>query len=186
MRVSRAGLERALRRGGLPGVTAIGVLLFCAAFWASAVLPLTERRNASRAEAAALEARLARAGGKAPSAEGRLDEFYGFFADGNSAADRLETIFALANKAGIELQKGSYRYNGAVGDRLVRYEVSLPLRGSYAQIRRFLASVLNEIPVASLDRVGFEKKSIGDAKVDAQVIFTLFLARTTPAGTPGG
>jgi hypothetical protein len=91
----------------------------------------------------------------------------------------------LAKKAGIELRKGTYRYNGQAGERLVRYEVSLPLKGSYAQIRRFLASVLNEIPMASLDRVGFEKRSIGDEKVEANVIFTLFLARAAASGGPG-
>jgi hypothetical protein len=186
VKLSRAGLERALRRVGVPGVAAIGVLLACAVFWASAIVPLAQRRDAARAEAGTIEARLARAGGKTPSAEGGLDAFYEFFADGKSDTDRLQTIFALAKKAGVELQKGSYRYNGSAGERLVRYEVSLPLRGSYAQIRRFLASVLNQIPVASLDRVGFEKKSIGDAKVEAQVIFTLFLARTAAAGAPGG
>lgn len=186
MRVSRAGIERALRRLGLPGVAAIGVLLACAAFWVSAIHPLTERRDAARAQARALEFRLARAPGKAPSPEGGLETFYRFFADGKGATDRLQTIFALAKKSGIELRKGSYRYNGPVGERLVRYEVSLPLRGSYAQIRRFLASVLNDIPVASLDRVGFEKKSIGDAKVEAKVIFTLFLARTASPGAQGG
>lgn len=181
MRVSRAGFERALRRLGLPGIAGIGVLLACAASWTSAILPLTERRDAARVELRALETRLARASGKVPSAQGGLESFYRFFADGKSATDQLQTIFALADKAGIKLSKGSYRYNGRVGDRLDRFEVSLPLRGSYAQIRRFLASVLNEIPVASLDKVGFEKKSIGDSRVKAHVIFTLFLART---GTP--
>ena len=186
MKLSRAGLERALRRVGVPGVAAIGVLLACAVFWASAMRPLAQRRDAARAEARALETRLTQAGGKLPSAEGGLDVFYRFFADGKSATDQLQTIFALAKKAGIELHKGSYRYNGRVGEQLVRYEVSLPLRGSYPQIRRFLASILNEIPAASLDRVGFEKKSIGDEEVEANVIFTLFLARTASSGKPGG
>jgi len=185
MRLSRAALERSLRRIGLAGIAAIGVLLACAAFWASAIFPLSERLHAARADARALQARLTATGGKAHTAEGGIEAFYGFFADGKTAADRLETIFGLAAKAGIELDKGSYRYNGTVGERLVRYEVSLPLRGSYAQIRRFLASVLNEIPVASLDRVGFEKKRIGDEKVEANVIFTLFLARAAASGGPG-
>jgi hypothetical protein len=185
MRISRTGIERALRRLGLPGIAAIGVLLACAAFWASAIHPLSARRDAARAEARALENRLARAGAKAPSAAGGLEVFYRFFADGKSATDHLQSIFALAKKAGIELRKGTYRYNGQAGERLVRYEVSLPLKGSYAQIRRFLASVLNEIPMASLDRVGFEKRSIGDEKVEANVIFTLFLARAAASGGPG-
>jgi hypothetical protein len=186
MRLSRATLERSLRRIGVPGIAAIGVLLACAAFWASALLPVSERLGAARSEARALQARLAASGGRAQAGEGGVAAFYAFFADGKTAADRLQTIFDLAAKAGIELDKGTYRYNGVVGERLARYEVSLPLRGSYAQIRRFLASVLNEIPVASLDRVGFEKKRIGDEKVEANVIFTLFLARTAPSGRPRG
>lgn len=171
----RARLERLLRRLGAPGVAAVGILLFCAAFWGSAIAPLAERH----ARAAELVERLdaARAGGQ-PADDG-LDTFYQFFRGGKSSADWLQRIYALARKEGLQLRQGTYRYDR--GERLSRYEVTLPVRGSYAQIRRFTADVLNEVPVASLDGIGFERKRADDPQVEAQVKFTLFLDSSADA-----
>jgi hypothetical protein len=168
--MTRARLERLLRRLGAPGVAAVGILLFCAAFWASAIAPVAERH----ARAAETLARLdgARAGGS-QSADDGLDTFYQFFRSGKSSADWLQRIYALARKEGLQLRQGTYRFER--GERLSRYEVTLPVRGSYAQIRRFTADVLNEVPVASLDGIGFERKRADDPQVEAQVKFTLFL-----------
>ena len=177
--MSRARLERWLRRLGAPGVAAVGVLLFCAAFWASAIAPLAERR----AQAAELAARLdaARAGGQ-PADDG-LEAFYKFFRGGKRSADWLSRMYALARKEGLQLRQGSYRYEQ--GERLTRYQVTLPVRGSYAQIRRFTASVLNEVQVASLDGIGFERKRADDPQVEAQLKFTLFLDPAAEAETGG-
>jgi hypothetical protein len=180
----RAALDRALRRLGRPGVAGVGVLLFCAMFWGSAVAPLNARLSAANGELRALQAKAtsAEAGG---AARGGLDAFYGFFVSGKSSADWLQKIFALAEDSGIALQRGSYRYNRVPGERIARYEITLPVTGSYVQIRRFLASVLNEIPVASLDGIAFEKKRIGDSDVEAQLRLTLYLdaAREASNGT---
>jgi hypothetical protein len=184
--VSRTALDRSLRRLGRPGIVGVGVLLSCAIFWASAVAPLKARLSRQNAEVAALQAKAVRntAGGPA---QGGIGAFYEFFAGGKSGTDLLQEIFALAARAGIELQRGSYRYNLVSGERIARYEITLPVKGSYVQIRRFLASVLNEIPVASLDRVAFEKKRIGDPNVEAQLRLTLFLdAKGEPPKEPGG
>jgi len=186
LRISRTAVDRALRRLGRPGVAGIGVLLACAMFWASAVAPLKARLAKANAEVAALRAKAVGDTAAGP-AQGGIGAFYQFFAGGKSGADRLQEIFALAGKAGIELQQGSYRYNLVSGERIARYEITLPVKGSYVQIRRFLASVLNEIPVASLDRVAFEKKRVGDRDVEAQLRLTLFLdAASEPPRERGG
>lgn len=186
MRISRTALNRTLRRLGRPGIAGIGVLLSCAMLWASAVVPLKAQLSKEKAEIAALQAKADRNTAGGPS-QGGIGAFYEFFAGGKSGTDLLQEIFALAGKAGIALQRGSYRYNVVSGERIARYEITLPVKGSYVQIRRFLASVLNEIPVASLDRVAFEKKRIGDPNVEAQLRLTLFLdAKGEPPKEPGG
>jgi hypothetical protein len=167
--------RRLLRRLGAPGIAGIGVLAACAAMYASTQRPLEARVAAGRA---ALESRAERAaaGGGAPlSPEAGLEAFYRFFATGVGAERQLDRLFALARSHQLELLQGSYRYNRAPGEKLARYEVTLPVKGTYAQIRRFLAAVLNEIPVASLDRIAFERKRAADTQVEASIRFTLFL-----------
>jgi hypothetical protein len=171
-------LRRALRRLGAPGVAGIGVLAACAAMVVSAQQPLEARIAAGRA---ALESRDARpGGGGAPlTPEAGLEAFYRFFATGVGAEQQLERLFALARRHQLQLLQGSYRYNQSPGEKLARYEVTLPVKGSYAQIRRFLAAALNDIPVAALDRIAFERKRAADSQVEAAIRFTLFI---DPAG----
>ena len=177
MSPARAKVDRALRRLGRPGVAGIGVLIFCAMSWASAVMPLKSRLAAANAELVTLQAKTVRQRAAGATGDG-LNAFYAYFAGGKSGTDLLQRIFALAGDAGIELRQGTYRYNRVSGEPIARYEVTLPVKGSYVQIRRFLASVLNEIPVVSLDQVGFEKRRIGDSDVEAQLHLTLFLDAT--------
>ena len=54
------------------------------------------------------------------------------------------------------------------------YRITLPLRGSYAQLRAFLDSVLREMPIASVDALRFERKRAGDTQLDAQVHLSLY------------
>ena len=168
------GAKRLLRRLGAPGVAGIGVLLACAAMFFSAQQPLQARLESARAALAAAEERAAR-GGAPLTPEGGLAAYYKFFATGVGSEQQLERLFALARGSQLQLLQGAYRYQRAPGEKLARYEVALPVRGSYAQVRRFLAAALNEIPVASLDRIAFERKRAADSQVEANIRFTLFL-----------
>jgi hypothetical protein len=171
---ARRELRRALRRLGAPGVVGIGLLLACAAMYVSTQRPLEARIAAERM---ALDGRDARSSpdGSPLTPEAGLEAFYRFFATGISAERQLERLFALAQKHRLELMQGSYRYNRAPGEKLARYEVTLPVKGTYAQIRRFLAAALNDIPVAALDRIAFERKHARENQVEASIRFTLFV-----------
>ena len=172
-----ARVNRFLRRIGLPGVAGLGVLAACAAFWGSALAPLEERAAGARARLARFDAgpgAAQRAAARTP--ESGLAEFYRFFAMERDATAWLERLHALARAESLELPQGAYRYNQVSDERLARYEINLPVRGTYPQIRRFIAAVLNEVPVLSLDQIAFEKKRVGDGEVEAQLRLTLYLA----------
>jgi hypothetical protein len=171
--------RRLLRRLGMPGIAGVGVLAACAAMYLSAQRPLEERAGALREALARAEARAAR--GAAPlTPEQGLEAFYGHFATGVTAEQWLQRLFALARRQALELPQGAYRYNRISSERLARYEVTLPVRGQYPKIRRFIAAALNDIPVASLDRVSFERKRAADTQVEATIRFTLFLDERRP------
>ena len=58
---------------------------------------------------------------------------------------------------------------------LAAYRVTLPVRGSYAQVRQFVGHVLKDMPTASLDAVRFDRRKAGDAQLEAQVRLTIYL-----------
>lgn len=183
MTAATVRLRRTLRRLGAPGIAGIGLMLACAAMYVSAQRPLEARVAAERAVLESRGAQLSR-GGPAPTPEAGLEAFYRYFATGVDAEQQLERLFALARRQQLELLQGSYGYNRVPGERLARYEISLPVKGTYAQVRRFLASALNEIPVVALDRVAFERKRAVDPHVEANIRLTLFVEPPRPVAEP--
>jgi Tfp pilus assembly protein PilO len=143
----------------------------------SAVLPAQSGLEHAHRRALALETK-SRSGKKAepdtPAAQ--LVAFYKFFPEGHSEPDWLEKIFQAAQDQGLKVDQGEYRTTGKKeAGKLVRYQVTLPLQGPYPQIRQFLAAVLSDIPIASLDSVDFTRQKIGDGTVEAKVRISLYL-----------
>jgi hypothetical protein len=164
------------RFGRLP---VFGVLLALAAaviYLASSVPTAAENRalaaRAAQAEAAAREARKSKVSGA------DAVEFDRFFKRPERETDWLRRLHDLAAQQGIALNQASYATVAEPDLGLVRYQVTLPVQATYPQVRRFVASLLNEIPVLALESVTFERKEPTAPVVDAQLKLTLFL----PAG----
>jgi hypothetical protein len=168
----KARAERLLRRLGAFGVLGIGVLIACAAFYVSALEPAAQELDAQRA---ALERLRARTPYQPVAANGRAEElrrFYNLFPAAGDLTNEVERVHRLARRAGLDLAQGDYRLERrAVG--LWAYRVNLPVRGTYAQLREFSASVLKEMPVASIEALRFERKRAADPQLEAQVRLTL-------------
>jgi len=170
----RARAERLLRRLGALGVLGIGVLITCAAFYASTLAPAAKELAAQRA---ALERLRARTPYQPVAVSGRAEElrrFYSLFPPATQLNVELERLHSLARRAGLELNKGDYRLERrATG--LWAYRVNLPARGTYAQLRDFGGLVLKEMPIASIEALRFERKKAADAQLEAQVRLTLYV-----------
>jgi hypothetical protein len=57
---------------------------------------------------------------------------------------------------------------------LLRYQITLPVKGSYASIRGFLRRVLRDIPSLSLDGIAIQRQNVGDEAVEVQIRFSLY------------
>jgi Tfp pilus assembly protein PilO len=173
----KARLERWLRRIGPAGVLGIGVLLACAGFYVDALAPIEDQ---ARAQRIALERLRARTPYQPVTSAGRgedLQRFYTLFPSTPQLTDQVERLHRLARKSGLELAQGEYRLERRP-EGLWAYRVTLPVRGSYNQFRSFLAAVLTDMPIASLDALRFERKKALDTQLEAQVRLTLY-ARPT-------
>ena len=121
---------------GPAGVLGVGVLIFCVPFYFSAVGPAERELQAQRSVAERLRSRTPF---QPVASEGRAEElrrFYGLFPPLERLPDELERVYALARSAKIELLQGEYRVERRPTG-LISYRVSLPVRGSYHQIRAF-------------------------------------------------
>jgi len=163
---------------GWPGVVGLGLLAFCLVVYLSALLPAQHRLAEMLAQAGSLRAQLAKSKTtqmETQAPEAQLTSFYQFFPAQAATPDLLEKLYAAAEASGIALEQGAYRLTSGKGDKLDRYQITLPVRGSYPQIRKFIGRLLADLPAASLDGVSFQRQKISDTQVESQLKLTLYL-----------
>ncbi len=167
-----SGVNAVLARIGTLGVLGIGVLLFCLPFYFSALRP-AERELAAQQDAA--ERLRSRGPFRAVTVDDRADEllrFYSLLPPLAQLPAELARLYALAGASQLQLRQGEYRLERRAAGP-VAYRVTLPVRGSYLQVRGFLDAVLREMPLASVDALRFERERTADAGLDAQIQLTL-------------
>lgn len=165
-----------LGREGSIGLGVLGISLFAYLF---VVIPTEARQVQLQKDVAALASHVQTAPTPANTASDQLLAFYRFFPPQTSAPDWLDKIFNAARQQHLELVQGKYRARRERAGPLIRYQITLPISGSYSQLHRFLAVVLTEVPNAALDGVTFERRKIGDALVEAKIQISLYLDQQT-------
>lgn len=175
--------RRWLRTLGKPGVLAIGILVVFPPFYFSAIAPAQERLDAARRSTLSLREQILHAsqslGGIRHTPAEQLAEFYRIFPQERNAPQWLKKLFALAEKNGLSLQEGEYKANRDKAGRLMRFQMVLPVKGEYPQIRRFLAALPVEIPVIALENVQFSRQNVADPVVEARIRLTLYLEQAS-------
>jgi hypothetical protein len=175
----RALVEKLGPIGGL----GVALLFGCAVFFFTAVAPV-EDELASLQEQRLAEDLALRSGRRTVDTASQLNDFMAFFPTADTTSQWLGLVYAAAEKEGIQLAQGTYKVRGDSGVGLMAYQVTLPVRGAYPQIRRFIGQVLTDVPAASLESIAFQRERSADGAVDAKLVFTLHL-RETADRTPG-
>jgi len=63
--------------------------------------------------------------------------------------------------------------------KLVRYQMTLPVKGEYPQIRKFLTDLPGALPAVALENVQFERQKIADPNVEAKIRLVLYMERAS-------
>ena len=174
----RTAVERLGRVGGL----GIALLFGGAVFFVTAVLPV-EQELAALQERRVEEELARRSGRPVVDSVAQLNEFMDFFPRTDSITHWLGRVYAAAGKEQLVLVQGTYKVRGESGVGLVAYQLTLPVRGSYPQVRRFIGQVLADVPAASLESVQFQRERSADGAIDAKVVFSLHV-REAPGTNP--
>lgn len=162
-----------LRALGVTGVLGVAVLLVCAQMYFSVLRPVERELQAQRYAAERLKARSPLQPVATGNRSDELRRFYSLFPTIEGLPDELKRLYDLARDSNLELQQGDYRLEKR-GEGLASYRVTLPIRGTYAQMRRFLGAALKNMPTTSVDSLSFERKKVGESQLDAQLRLTMY------------
>lgn len=163
---------------GKPGVVGIGLLAICLPFYFSAIVPAQERLNSARRDAVSLQEKIkleARGVKVARPPEEQLAEFYKMFPSDKNLPQWLGKIFDSAQNQGISLDQGEYKVIPDKTGSLIGFQMTLPIKGEYPKIRQYLAGLMADIPILSLENVQFDRQKVGETTVDAKVKLVLYL-----------
>lgn len=96
------------------------------------------------------------------------------------SADDIAAILAHASENNLTVGSAEYLVVAESSGRFMRYQVLLPVKDQYGAIRRFLASVLNNLPNAALREIHVERPAVDGSVLDARVRFELVYATGRP------
>jgi hypothetical protein len=167
-----AALAERWARTPRPALALTGCLLVgAAALWPLALQPAQARLERARSQLAAAHA-------AAPSpARTAVAAPYGQLWREERFPDVLAQALASAAECGLRLDEGAYRVTRENAGQLARYQILLPVRGDYMQLRRYLAGLNASLPGLALERVQFERPKVGDAALEAHLGLVLFMER---------
>ncbi len=177
-----------LARLGVARLLAAVVCVVGAVAWLQ-LLP--QWRAGLQAQQLALQARAA-AGARVaapvvlpPSPARGLATFYDALGEPRFAEQQLKTMFAIAGDIGLALDKAEYKSAADANGRFHTYQIVLPVKGSYAQLRQFCEQMLAAIPFAALDEMNLRREAIGDTQLEGRLRFTLYLAEPASSVAAG-
>jgi Tfp pilus assembly protein PilO len=105
-----------------------------------------------------------------------LEEFYRQFPAMTSLPDLLYTLHAVAEAHGIMLDHGEFKFGNEEGGKLLRYQITLPVKGSYPHLRNFIDEAAHKLPTMGLSEISLKREAVGDSQVQAKLDFVLYIS----------
>jgi hypothetical protein len=182
MQIPRLIVHEHLQNLGWPGLAGAALMLLVMAWATAGLLPgwqALENVRQRSLEADDYLVRIEEGSASAPVVPQRqLDEFHRQLPAQPEATVAIDRIYALAAAQQITLSRGEYALGVDPKTHLARYQILLPVRGSYPQVRRFLHELLGQLPALVLEDVDFQRKRISDSELTGRIRMTLYLSRS--------
>ena len=167
-------------RLGTIGKTGLGLLVVAAIFFVAAVLPQdttlqTLKKQAEKLQAQSQQNQNKAAIGKEISGDQALQIFYDFFPRIDSSPFWIRELSDIAKKRGVEINSSEYRLVLEKDSRLARYEMILPVKGQYAQIRAFMADALQAVPAMAIAGIAIRRENVASTQLEVRLEINLYL-----------
>jgi hypothetical protein len=114
------------------------------------------------------------------------DRFVAGFPGADERQARVAALLALAVHHALELRHGEFQLGRDKATGLARYVVTLPLSGSYVQLRAFIEEALGSDAALSLDRLRLRRATASASVVEAELTWSFYMqprAAPSEAGT---
>lgn len=167
-------LLRRMRNRDRLAIAAMAIALLALVFEVAFVLPL-ELQVQQKRTAAARVPNVAHSDSSAGMPRAQLAAFYRQLPPIEEARDLVHRLHSHARDAGLQLDRGEYRPPAGAASQLLRYQIVLPVTGTYPQVRRFLMAAMQDMPNLALDGVDFRREPGSPPRVEAQLRFTGFM-----------
>ncbi|WP_077047950.1 pilus assembly protein PilO [Pseudomonas sp. KK4] len=182
MQIPKLIVREYLQSLGVPGLAGAALVVLALAYGLAGLLPdwqslqsLSQQTSEAREYLAKVEDGTV----VAPVVPQRqLDDFRSKLPSQPQATVAIDKIYALAAQERITLSRGEYSLGVDPKTHLARYQILLPVRGSYPQLRRFLHALLGQLPAVVLEDVEFQRKKIADTDLTGRIRMTLYLSRS--------
>lgn len=163
-------MHRLLRALGWPGLAGVAALVL-----AALAIVLGQRWDAQatalQAEAHALRAK-ARPAAAATAVPVSLQQWQAGLPAASERQQRLADLLELSIRLDLNGARTEHRLSTAEG--LERLRVTMPVTGSYAQVRRLISAALEHDPALSLDAIKLRRVGPMSADVDAELQWSLY------------
>jgi hypothetical protein len=169
-------------RLGVIGKIGLGLLVVSSIYFFSVVVPQESdlRKLKERAETLQTQALSKQTSGDAESGvkmsgDQALQAFYDFFPRVDSSPFWIRELVRIAQKHGVELSSSEYRLVNDNDARLARYEMVLPVKGKYSQVRAFMAAALEAVPAMAISAIAIRRENVTSEKLEVRLEVNLYL-----------
>ena len=175
-------LQYEAQRLGWQGLVGIALIIASLVAGVGVALPRADRLQLQEGEAARLRTEMPQQRNQSipRSPQAALDTFYALLPGEQAAARQLALLLAAATDHDLTLEKAEYSLSRSPVAHFMRYQITLPVRGSYVDIRKFSNQALHDLPTAALNDISFKRPNIDSSEVEARLRFTLYLRQEQP------
>ena len=164
---------RALKAWGWPGAAALVCLALAATAWAYEAHCQELDRQAS-AQVAQLNLRLQSLATRPDTAPTQTrTDWLASLPAAEARQRRLADLLEVAIREGVNVPHTEHKLAVDSATGLERLRISMPVQGSYAQIRQFIGVALLQDPALSLDSLRLHRPSPQVSQVDAELVWSL-------------
>ena len=161
--------------GGLGGLLLLAALILLQ----TQLLPAVQRLSDTSQRATAAQQRLTQQATPADkialTPTQQVDAFYDEFPAPAEVPDILASVYQIAATKKLELDLGEYALTRQPGARLDRLRITLPVKGSYTQLRQFATDALYEHSALSLESLSVRREKVSEDQANGRIVFLLFV-----------
>jgi len=184
--MTRGELIRHLRRFGLPGAFGLLCLIGAAVLLLGPARSWEAQASVAQADADTLRARLRRQPVvvEVPQEQAQPRHLVASLPEVSDRQARLGDLLTLALKQGLNSSRTEHRITRDDKLGLERLRITMPVQGTYAQLRGFIEQALRQDPALSLDSLKLRRNNPAAGEIEAELVWSLHARSVMAGATP--